>query len=382
MQPGNIAIIAIIHVEKVWLNMGNRAYNFNAGPAALPLEVLQKAQEELVEFQGIGMSIMEISHRSAEYEQVHNETQALLKEIFGIPDGYQVQFLQGGASTQFAMIPMNFLKAGQVGSYVLTGAWAEKAIQEAQLFGEVQLAASSKDQKFMKVPALSEIVIPDNAAYLHLTSNETIGGTQFQSFPDTGSVPLIADMSSDILSRPVDISQFAMIYAGAQKNLGPSGVTVVILREDMLQDVPKNIPTMLRYEIHAKNNSLYNTPPVYSIYMVNLVLKWIKGQGGLAAVEKNNREKTGLIYNAIDQSGGFFRGPVDKDSRSMMNVTFRLADEELEKKFIKDTAAQGFVGLKGHRSVGGLRASTYNAVPYEACKALADFMIDFQKRNG
>lgn len=362
--------------------MGNRAYNFNAGPAALPLEVLQKAQEELVEFQGIGMSIMEISHRSAEYEQVHNETQALLKEIFGIPDGYQVQFLQGGASTQFAMIPMNFLKAGQVGSYVLTGAWAEKAIQEAQLFGEVQLAASSKDQKFMKVPALSEIVIPDNAAYLHLTSNETIGGTQFQSFPDTGSVPLIADMSSDILSRPVDISQFAMIYAGAQKNLGPSGVTVVILREDMLQDVPKNIPTMLRYEIHAKNNSLYNTPPVYSIYMVNLVLKWIKGQGGLAAVEKNNREKTGLIYNAIDQSGGFFRGPVDKDSRSMMNVTFRLADEELEKKFIKDTAAQGFVGLKGHRSVGGLRASTYNAVPYEACKALADFMIDFQKRNG
>ncbi|MCD1260980.1 3-phosphoserine/phosphohydroxythreonine transaminase [Paenibacillus athensensis] len=362
--------------------MGNRAYNFNAGPAALPLEVLQKAQEELVEFQGIGMSIMEISHRSAEYEQVHNETQALLKEIFSIPEGYQVQFLQGGASTQFAMIPMNFLKAGKVGSYVLTGAWAEKAIQEAQLFGEVQLAASSKDQKFMKIPALSEIVIPENAAYLHLTSNETIEGAQFQSFPDTGSVPLIGDMSSDILSRPVDVSKFAMIYAGAQKNLGPSGVTVVILREDMLQDLPKNIPTMLRYEIHAKNNSLYNTPPVYSIYMVNLVLKWIKGQGGLAAVEKNNREKTGLIYSAIDQSGGFFRGPVDVGSRSMMNVTFRLADEELEKKFIKETAAQGFVGLKGHRSVGGLRASTYNAVPYEACKALADFMIDFQKRNG
>ncbi|NOU99965.1 3-phosphoserine/phosphohydroxythreonine transaminase [Paenibacillus planticolens] len=362
--------------------MGNRAYNFNAGPAALPLEVLQKAQEELVEFKGIGMSIMEISHRSAEYEQVHNETQQLLKQIFGIPDGYQVQFLQGGASSQFAMIPLNFLKPGKVGSYVLTGAWAEKAVQEASLFGEVAIAASSKENKFMKIPDLSEINIHPDSAYLHLTSNETIEGAQFQSYPDTGNVPLIGDMSSDILSRPVDVSKFGMIYAGAQKNLGPSGVTVVIVKEDLLQDLPKTIPTMLRYEIHSKNNSLYNTPPVYSIYMVNLVLKWIQEQGGLAVIEKNNLEKSGLIYSAIDGSGGFYRGPVDKGSRSAMNITFRLQDEELEKKFIKETEANGFVGLKGHRSVGGLRASTYNAVPYASCKALADFMIDFQKRNG
>jgi phosphoserine aminotransferase len=362
--------------------MGNRAYNFNAGPAALPLEVLQKAQEELVEYQGIGMSIMEISHRSAQYEKVNEETQQLLKELFSIPSGYQVQFLQGGASTQFAMIPMNFLKPGKVGSYVHTGAWAEKAIKEAQLFGETAIAASSEADNFMKIPDLSEIQIAPNAAYLHLTSNETIGGTQFQSYPDTGNVPLIVDMSSDILCRPVDISKFSMIYAGAQKNLGPSGVTVAIIKEDMLQDLPKNIPTMLRYDIHAKNNSLYNTPPVYSVYMVNLVLKWIKEHGGLTAMEQKNRKKTDLIYNAIDQSGGFYRGPVDKGSRSIMNITFRLQNEELEKKFVKESEQNGFVGLKGHRSVGGLRASTYNAVPYESCKALADFMADFQQKNG
>ncbi len=362
--------------------MGNRAYNFNAGPAALPLEVLQRAQEELVEYQGIGMSIMEISHRSAQFEKLNGDTQQLLKELFGIPDGYQVLFQQGGASTQFAMIPMNFLKAGKVGSYVLTGAWAEKAWKEAQLFGETSLAASSQEQKFMRIPELSEIRLHPDAAYLHITSNETIEGAQFQSYPDTGSVPLIADMSSDILSRQVDVSKFSMIYAGAQKNLGPSGVTVVILKDDMLKDVPKNIPTMLRYDIHAKNNSMYNTPPVYSVYMVNLVLQWIKGQGGLAAMEKRNREKTDLIYNAIDQSGGFYRGPVEKGSRSIMNITFRLQDEELEKKFIKETEQNGFIGLKGHRSVGGLRASTYNAVPYEACKALAEIMADFQRRNG
>jgi phosphoserine aminotransferase len=361
--------------------MGNRAYNFNAGPAALPLEVLQKAQEELVEYQGIGMSLMEISHRSAEYEKVNNETQQLLKDLFSIPDGYQVQFLQGGASTQFAMVPMNFLHSGKAASYVLTGAWAEKAVKEAQLFGKTTIAASSEADKFMRIPDLRDIDIDPNAAYLHLTSNETIEGAQFQSYPDTGNVPLIADMSSDILSRPVDVSKFSMIYAGAQKNLGPSGVTVVILKDDMLQDLPKNIPSMLRYEIHAKNNSLYNTPPAYSVYIVNLVLKWIKEQGGLTVLEQKNRKKTALIYNTIDQSGGFYRGPVDKGSRSLMNITFRLQDEELEKKFVKESEQNGFVGLKGHRSVGGLRASTYNAVPYESCKALAEFMGEFQHRN-
>jgi phosphoserine aminotransferase len=361
--------------------MEHRAYNFNAGPAALPLEVLRKAQEELVEYQGIGMSLMEISHRSSHYEKVNEETQQLFKELLNIPEGYQIQFLQGGASTQFAMIPMNFLSPGKVASYVLTGAWAEKAVKEAQLFGETAIAASSEVDKFMKIPELRDIHIDPNAAYLHLTSNETIEGAQFQSYPDTGNVPLIADMSSDILSRPVDVSKFSMIYAGAQKNLGPSGVTVVILKDDMLLNVPKNIPTMLRYEIHAKNNSLYNTPPAYSVYMMNLVLKWIKEQGGLKVLEQKNRKKTDLIYRAIDQSGGFYRGPVDKGSRSIMNITFRLQNEELEKQFVKESEQNGFVGLKGHRSVGGLRASTYNAVPYESCKALADFMAGFQQRN-
>ncbi|TVY10367.1 3-phosphoserine/phosphohydroxythreonine transaminase [Paenibacillus cremeus] len=361
--------------------MSKRAYNFNAGPAALPLEVLEKAQKEFVEYQGIGMSIMEISHRSSQYEQLNDETQSLLKELFAIPDGYKIMFLQGGASTQFAMIPMNLLKPGKVARFVHTGSWAEKAIKEAQLFGETAVAASSEADKFNRIPDVSNLQLDANTAYLHVTSNETIEGSQYQQYPDTGSIPLIGDMSSDILSRPVDVSKFAMIYAGAQKNLGPSGVTVVIMREDLLNDLPKNISTMLRYEIQAKNNSLYNTPPVYSVYMVNLVLKWIKENGGLAAMEKRNREKTDLIYQAIDNSNGFYRGVVDPGSRSIMNITFRLQDEELEKKFVKESEQAGFVGLKGHRSVGGLRASTYNAVPYEACKALADFMADFQKRN-
>ncbi|MGW9128362.1 3-phosphoserine/phosphohydroxythreonine transaminase [Paenibacillus chitinolyticus] len=362
--------------------MGNRAYNFNAGPAALPLEVLEQAQKEFVDFRGIGMSIMEISHRSAEYEAVNNETQNLLKELFSIPDGYKVLFLQGGASTQFTMIPMNFLQAGQTAAYVQSGAWADKAIKEAKLFGETAVAASSKDQKFMRMPDLGALNLSDQTAYLHVTSNETIEGSQVQSYPDTGSIPLIADMSSDILSRPVDVSKFGLIYAGAQKNLGPSGVTVVILREDMLERANANLPTMFRYDTHVKNDSLYNTPPSYSVYMINLVLHWIKRQGGLAALEKINRDKTDLIYNAIDASGGFYQGCVDADSRSRMNITFRLQSEELEKLFVKESQANGFVGLKGHRSVGGLRASTYNAVPYESCQALAQFMNDFSKRNG
>lgn len=362
--------------------MGKRTYNFNAGPAALPLAVLERAQQELVEYKGIGMSIMEISHRSSEYEALNNETQELLKELFEIPTGYQILFLQGGATSQFAMIPMNFLKSGQVGSYVDTGAWAEKAWKEAKLLGgEVHIAASSEAENYMRIPDLNDIQIHPNSAYLHITSNETIGGTQYQDYPDTGNVPLIADMSSDILCRPVDISKFGMIYAGAQKNLGPSGVTVVIVREDMLQDLPKNIPTMFRYEIHSKNNSLYNTPPVYSVYMVNLVLKWIKEQGGLAVIEQINRDKAQLIYDAIDTSGGFYTGCAEVGSRSIMNLTFRLANEDLEKEFIKQSQVAGFVGLKGHRSVGGLRASAYNAVPVEACQALAQFMRDFQIKN-
>ncbi|MEO3943886.1 3-phosphoserine/phosphohydroxythreonine transaminase [Gorillibacterium sp. CAU 1737] len=361
--------------------MSKRAYNFNAGPAALPLEVLQQAQEELVDYRGIGMSLMEISHRSKEYEAVNAETQQLLKDLLGIPEGYKVLFLQGGASTQFAMIPLNFLSEGKVGAYVHTGSWAEKAIKEAELIGQTAIAAETKPGT-LSIPALSEIQIPENAAYLHITSNETIAGTQYQEYPDTGSVPLIADMSSDILSHPFDVSKFGLIYAGAQKNLGPSGVTVVIIREDLLEKANKKLPTMLRYSVHAKNDSLYNTPPAYSVYIVNLVLKWLTKLGGLEAVAKLNKEKTDLLYDVFDNSGGFYEGLAEKGSRSTMNVTWKLKDEELEKKFIQEFPSQGFIGLKGHRSVGHLRASTYNAVPYEACKALADFLKDFQQRNG
>ncbi|WP_152400845.1 3-phosphoserine/phosphohydroxythreonine transaminase [Paenibacillus cellulositrophicus] len=362
--------------------MTKRAYNFNAGPAALPLEVLERAQAEFVDFRGTGMSIMEMSHRGKVYEEVHNEAQSRLLSLLGNPSGYKVLFLQGGASTQFAMVPMNFLTAGKTGSYVLTGSWASKAEKEARLIGETHIAASSENNKFMSIPDLSSIEIPENAAYLHVTSNETIEGSQYHQYPDTGSVPLIADMSSDILCREFDVNQFDFIYAGAQKNLGPSGVTVVIAREELLAESPKHIPTMLRYSTHAANNSLYNTPPSFSVYMVNEVLKWIEEQGSLAGVEKNNREKAGLIYDTIDSSEGFYRGPVEAGSRSIMNITFRLPSEELEKQFIKESEQEGFIGLKGHRSVGGLRASIYNAVPYENVKALADFMNHFQKNHG
>ncbi|CAK4845592.1 unnamed protein product [Aphanomyces euteiches] len=325
---------------------------------------------------------MEVSHRSKEYEQINDETQQLMSELLGLPAGYKVLFLTGGASTQFTMIPMNLLPAGKTGSYIMTGAWSEKAYQEAQLIGEVSVAASSREGGLLNMPAIADIKASLNAAYVHITSNETISGTQFNNFPDTGDVPLIADMSSDILSRKFDSSKFAMIYAGAQKNLGPSGVTVVIVREDLLKNEPKNLPTMLRYSTHLKNNSLYNTPPVYSVYMVNLVLKWIKANGGLAAMETKNRDKTALIYNTIDSSQGFYEGMVEKADRSLMNITFKLQSEELEKQFLKEAAANSFVGLAGHRSIGHLRASTYNAVPYESCKALADFMQQFQSKNG
>ena len=361
--------------------MSKRAYNFNAGPAALPLEVLERAQAEFVDFRESGMSIMEMSHRGAIYESVHNEAQDRLLALLGNPSGYKVLFLQGGASTQFAMIPMNLLRDGQQANYVMTGSWAGKALKEAQLIGQTHVAASSESSKFMDLPSLKDIQLSDRPAYLHMTSNETIEGTQFKSFPDTGSIPLICDMSSDILSRPFDLKQFGMVYAGAQKNLGPSGVTVVLAREDLIAESPKHLPTMLRYTTHASNNSLYNTPPAFGIYMINEVLKWIEEQGGLQGIQELNRKKASLIYNAIDNSGGFYRGCVHTDSRSDMNVTFRLASEELEKAFVKASEQEGFIGLKGHRSVGGLRASIYNAVPYESCKALVEFMDQFKQKH-
>lgn len=359
-----------------------RAYNFNAGPAALPLSVLQKAQEEILDFQGTGMSIMELSHRSKEYEAVHNNAASLLRELLLIPDDYEVLFLQGGASLQFAMVPMNFLAPGKRAGYIMTGSWSEKALTEAKLFGETFIAGSSKENKYKYIPKQEDLKYDPDTAYLHITSNNTIYGTQWQDLPDTKDIPLVADMSSDILSRPFDVNNFAFIYAGAQKNLGPSGVTVVIVKKSFLETANTGLTTMLKYSTHAKDNSLYNTPPTFGIYMLGLVLAWAKETGGLEEIYKLNREKANLIYDAIDKSNGFYIGHAEKDSRSLMNITFRLKDEELEKQFLSEAKKQGFVGLNGHRSVGGCRASTYNAVPYEACKALSDLMIQFQKQNG
>lgn len=357
-----------------------RAYNFNAGPGALPLTALEQAQAELLDFNGTGMSIMEHSHRGKDYEAVHNQAIALLKELLAIPDGYDVLFLQGGASLQFAMVPLNFLPAGKKAGYVMTGVWSEKAFDEAGKIGEAFIAATAQDNNYRRIPALDEIIYDADSAYLHITSNNTIYGTQWQVFPETGHVPLIADMSSDILSKPIDVSKFALIYAGAQKNLGPSGVTVVIIRRDFLEQANKNLPTMLKYGTYAKDNSMYNTPPTFSIYMVKLMLEWVKAQGGVAAIDKCNRQKAALLYNIIDASNGFYQGHAQPDARSLMNVTFRLPNQELEKKFLEQAKQAGFVGLNGHRLVGGCRASIYNAVPYESCQALGDMMVAFQKQ--
>ncbi|NHN29216.1 3-phosphoserine/phosphohydroxythreonine transaminase [Paenibacillus agricola] len=362
--------------------MTKRAYNFNPGPAMLPLEVLQQAQEQFVDYNGIGMSLMEISHRSKEYEAINSETQQLLLKLLGLESGYQVLFLGGGASTQFATIPLNFLKPGKVGSYIITGNFSEKAYQEGQVVGEAKIAASNKAGKWRSLPKQSEIELDPNSAYLHMTTNNTIEGSQFSYIPETGDIPLIGDMTSGILSRPIDAKKFSMIYAGAQKNLGPSGVTIAVIRDEWLQEEPKHIPSILRYTTHASNSSLYNTPPVHSIYMVNLVLKWVRDQGGVVELEKKNIAKSNLVYDIIDASGGFYSGNIDADSRSIMNITFRLPSEELEKKFVKESQQHNFVGLAGHRSVGGIRASAYNAVPHEACQALAEFMVEFQKNNG
>ncbi len=360
-----------------------RVFNFNPGPGTLPLPVLEEAQRDFLNYRGTGMSIMESSHRAKEYEEVNDEAEALVKELLGVPAEYRVLFIQGGASTQFAMVPLNYLPDGAVADYILTGSWAEKAYQEVGKIGkQAHVAASTQENNYQNIPAFGEIKLSEAPAYVHITSNNTIYGTQWQTLPQFGNIPLIADMSSDIMCRRFDASKFALIYAGAQKNLGPSGVTVVIIRSDLLERVPKGIPTMLRYDIHAKNNSLYNTPPTFSVYLVNLVLKWIKNEGGLEVIEQRNRDKAALIYDTIDNSQGFYRGHASLDSRSLMNITFRLPNEDLEKAFAAEATKQGMIGLKGHRSVGGMRASTYNAMPVAGCQALADFMNDFQQRNG
>lgn len=356
--------------------------NFNAGPAMLPRPVLERVQAELLDYKGKGMSIMEMSHRSKEFEAVNSGAEATFKRLLGIDKGYRVLFVQGGASTQFAMVPMNFLHVDGIADYVVTGAWAEKAFEEAAMFGKPNCAASTKDGGYRRMPGDAELKLTPDAAYVHYTTNETIQGTQFHAIPNVGARPLVADMSSDIFSRPFDASKFSLVYAGAQKNLGPSGVTVVLLRESWLEKANKPVPTMLRYATHVKNNSLYNTPPSFGVYVLSLVLEWIEQSGGLAAMAKRNEAKAKLLYDAIDQSNGYYRGHAEAGSRSLMNVTFRLPSEELEKKFTVESQAANMVGLAGHRSVGGLRASIYNAVPPEACQALASFMKDFAKKNG
>jgi len=356
-----------------------RAYNFNAGPSVLPYGVLKRARQELVNFQNTGMSVMELSHRSKEYEVVHNKAKQMLRKLMNIPETHDILFLQGGASLQFSMVPMNLLNEGEVANYVLTGMWSEKALKEAQKCGDTHIAASSKAANYTYIPALSKIKLSERAAYLHITSNNTIFGTQWHEFPNV-STKLIADMSSDILSREVSVERFALIYAGAQKNLGPSGVTVVIIRKDLLQESPDYLPTMLNYNTYSKSNSLYNTPPTFAIYMLSLVLEWLEEQGGVAAIEKRNKEKAEILYDCIDRSRGFYRPHAEKRSRSFMNVTFTLHNNELTKIFLGEAKEQGFVGLAGHRSVGGCRASIYNAVSVEACEALARFMMEFQRK--
>jgi len=350
-----------------------RVTNFNAGPAGLPTSVLEKAQTDLVNYQGKGLSIMEMSHRSPEYDEVHELAVSNIKSVMSLPDNYHVLFVQGGASTQFFHIPFNFLTKGSSADYINTGAWSKKAIKEAKSFGNVNVVATTEDTNFNRLPAISEMNFDNNAKYVHITSNNTIFGTQFHEFPNTNA-PLISDMSSDIMSKKIDVNQFGMIYAGAQKNLGPSGVTLVIIKDELAKKANPDIPTMVKYNTHIDKNSLFNTPPTFGIYLIKLVTDWIIEQGGLDKVEEVNNAKADLLYNTID-SNPFFKGTTDGAARSKMNVTWRLPSEELEKQFIADAKNNGMIGLKGHRSVGGIRASIYNAMTLEGIKKLTEFMV-------
>lgn len=359
--------------------MVKRNVNFNPGPAALPLEVLKTVQAELLDFQDTGLSILESSHRAREFEGVINRAVELVREVLGLTPDYHVLFLGGGASTQFALIPMNFVPDGKVPAYIDSGTFAANAIKEAQCVVKTHLAFSSKPESYRRIPAMSEIEYPADAAYLHVCSNNTIEGTQFHEFPETGSVPLVADMSSEIASRQLDFNKFSLIYAGAQKNLGPAGVTLVIIKDSFLATAKQGLPSMFSYPVQVKNNSMYNTPPVFGIYIMKLVLEWIKNQGGLAAVEKVNRAKKDMLYGAIDADPDFYRSTAEKASRSWMNVTMRLPDEDLEKRFITEAEKSGLLGLKGHRSVGGIRFSIYNAVSLQDIERTVEFMKAFRK---
>ncbi len=360
----------------------DRIINFNPGPAALPLPVLEKIQAELLNYQGTGMSVLEISHRSKPFEKILADVQQLIKKHFGMGDEYKVLFMGGGASLQFVMLPLNLMSKGRTADYIITGSWSKKALKEARILGAPKVAASTEEEKFTRVPRPEELKLSKDAVYVHLTSNNTIAGTQWKRFPDTKGVPLAVDMSSDILCRRMDISNVGMIYAGAQKNLGPAGVTLVIMREDLIaQCEDEGLNTLLKYRTLVEKNSLFNTPPVFPIYAMKLYMEWIDDQGGLEAVEKQNVEKAELLYGAMDAMGDFYRGATEKESRSIMNVTMSLPSEELEAKFIKKGLEAGFNGLKGHRSVGGIRVSMYNATPVKAIEKLVDFMRTFKAGN-
>lgn len=363
--------------------MTQQVVNFNAGPAGLPRIVLEQARAEFLDFAGTGISVMEHSHRGKAYEKVHFAAIQLTKELLGVPDTHAILFLQGGASQCFATVPMNFLLPGQSADYVLTGVWSKKALSEAQLIGKTRVAGTGEvGGQFVRIPSQAELELDPSAAYCHITSNNTIAGTQWHQFPDTGGVRLVADMSSDIMWKKIDVSKFALIYAGAQKNIGPSGVTMVIVDKAWAQAASETIPIIFRFRTHVENDSLYNTPPTFGIYIAKLVLEHLKATGGLDATEQRNREKGRVLYGAIDGSGGFYRCPVEVEARSLMNVVFRLPSEALEERFVKEAEALGMIGLKGHRMVGGCRASTYNAVSVEGVARLADFMGEFARRNG
>ncbi len=359
----------------------SRAYNFSAGPATLPLPVLERAQNELTDYQGTGMSVMEMSHRSAEFMEIIQSAEADLRSLMRIPNNYKVLFLQGGASTQFAMVPLNLLSGSHRADYVNTGSWSKKAIAEAKRYGAINVIASSEDKNFSYIPKLSPDLFTPNADYVHITTNNTIYGTLFPTMPDTGDVPLVADMSSNILSQHYDISKFGLIYAGAQKNIGPAGVTIVIIREDLLGKAMEVTPTMLNYQTHTEADSMFNTPPCYSIYIAGLVFKWLVENGGIDAMERRNSEKAGLLYDFLDNSS-LFKGTVSKESRSIMNIPFVTGSDDLDARFIKEASARNLKTLKGHRSVGGMRASIYNAMPKDGVEALVGFMKEFESKNG
>ncbi len=360
----------------------SRAHNFGAGPCTLPLSVLETAAAEFVDFGGEGMSLFEMSHRSKTYDKIHMETLSLIRELLELPENYKILLLGGGATMQFGMLAMNLLPDGGFAEYVNSGAWAKKAIADGKKIGDARVIWDGADDKFTTLPDPARLNADPGAAYLHITSNETIGGIQWKDFPDTGSTPLICDTSSDFLSRPIPVEKFDMLYAGAQKNAGPAGTTVVIIKEELLERVCREVPAYLDYRIHASKDSLYNTPPVFPIYMMGLVLKQLKADGGLAAAEKKANERAAIVYGAMDASDGYYRCPIPAEYRSPMNVVFRLPDEDLEKQFIAEATGAGLIGLKGHRSVGGCRASLYNAMPIEGAQALSDFMGEFAKANG